>query len=194
MRRWPLVFAVIAAATLAPLSARATLITFGAPLLGATESPPVASPGTGSTIVSLNTDTHEMRVYVTFSGLVGNATVSHIHCCTALPFTFNVGVATALPSFPGFPAGVTSGSYDHIFNLTDTASWSPAFLTAAGGSTSVAEANLLAALETGRAYLNIHSVPFPAGELRGFLIPEPTTIALLAGGLIAAVGVRRRRR
>ena len=55
---------------------------------------------------------------------------------------------------------------------------------------SVALFNSMAA---GTAYLNIHSVQFGSGEIRGFLaVPAPGTVSLLA--LAAFVGARRRRR
>ena len=59
-----------------------------------------------------------LRVKVTFSGLLGNVTASHIHCCTATPFAGNVGVATQTPTFVGFPSGVSAGSYDQTFDTT----------------------------------------------------------------------------
>jgi len=51
-----------------------------------------------------------------------------------------------------------------------------------------------AGLESGTAYLNIHTNLFPGGEIRGFLhiVPEPQTFALVAIGIIA-VALRRRR-
>jgi hypothetical protein len=42
-------------------------------------------------------------------------------------------------------------------------------VTANGGTTAGAEAALLAGLEAGQAYLNIHTTMFPGGEIRGFL-------------------------
>jgi hypothetical protein len=132
-----------------------------------------------------------MEVNVVFSGLSAPNTASHIHCCTAVPNTGTAGVATAVPTFTGFPSGVTSGSYDHIFDLALLSSYNPAFVTAHGGTAVPAEADLLAGLVADEAYLNIHSSSFPAGEIRGFLqreqapaaVPEPATLSLLGLGL-----------
>ena len=49
---------------------------------GAAENPPNASPGTGSGFVDIDTGTHLLHVHVTFSGLLGITTASHVHCCT----------------------------------------------------------------------------------------------------------------
>jgi CHRD domain/PEP-CTERM motif len=46
----------------------------------------------------------------------------------------------------------------------------------------------------GRAYINFHTTQFPGGEIRGAIIPEPSSIALLGIGLIACGLVSRRRR
>ena len=51
-------------------------------------------------------------------------------------------------------------------------------------------------MQAGKAYVNIHSPgTYTAGEIRGFLapVPEPTTYALLLGGL-GLVGWMVRRR
>jgi hypothetical protein len=47
----------------------------------------------------------------------------------------------------------------------------------------------------GRAYFNIHSSAFPAGEIRGFLqpIPEPGSLVLVGLGLGAVMLAVRRR-
>ena len=46
-------------------------------------------------------------------------------------------------------------------------------------------------LLAGLWYLNLHTDAFPDGEIRGQVVPEPGTLALLAGGL-GLLAVRRR--
>jgi hypothetical protein len=174
----------------------AETIVFAASLSGPAESPPNSSLGTGSTIVTYDSIAHTLRVQVTFSGLTGTTTASHIHSATAAPLTGTAGVATTTPTFAGFPLGVTSGTYDNTLDLTLASSYNPAFVTANGGTTASAEAALIAGIKDGKAYLNVHSTEFPGGEIRGFLVtPEPTTMFLLGTGLAGvALKIRGRRK
>lgn len=192
---------LIAGVTLAlaaALPAVAHEVIYVADLTGPAEAPPNASPGTGMAKVTLDFDLVTMRVEASFAGLLGTTTASHIHCCTAVPGVGTAGVATPVPSFPGFPGGVTSGSYDHTFDMTDSASYNPAFITANGGTVGTAFAAFVTGLDAGMAYLNVHTSAFPGGEIRGFLtpVPEPETYALmlLGLGLVGAAAHRHRAR
>lgn len=184
MNKLRVVTALLAAATFAsPAFARE--VKYFADLGGAAEAVPNASPATGSVMLTIDLDLFTMKVDATFSGLTGTVAAAHIHCCTAMPNAGTAVVASPLPSFPGFPTGVTSGSYMQTFDLTLASSYSPAFLSANGGFAGGAFSGLLAGLDGGKAYLNIHTTEFAAGEIRGFLapVPEPETWAMLLGGL-----------
>jgi hypothetical protein len=188
------VVVAIALTVLAP-PCRADLI-YVANLNGPSESPPNASPGTGFAEVDYNPVAHTLHVHVTFSGLLGTTTASHIHSATAVPGIGTAGVATTTPTFAGFPLGVTSGTYDNTLDLTLASSYNPSFVSANGGTTASAEAALASGLAQGRAYLNIHTTVVPGGEIRGFLepAPEPSSLALLAFGGGALAGWRHWRK
>jgi hypothetical protein len=193
MRRYILAFVLILTTA---VSAQAAPISYFATLSGGAENPPNASPAIGSALVIIDAQAHTMFIDVTFSGLLGTTTVAHIHCCIAPPG--NAGVATTTPTFPGFPVGVTSGTYTNSFNMTLLSSFNPPFVTANGGTAASAEAALFAGIANGMAYFNIHTSMFPGGEIRGFLqpvaVPEPATGGLLLLGLSSLVARARRRR
>jgi len=171
-------------------------ITLSGSLTGANENPPISPAGSGFASVTLDTTAHTLVLDINFSGLTSNTMAAHIHCCVAPPG--NVGVATTVPAFPGFPLGVMTGTYHGTLNLMDAGSYNAAFVTANGGL-----ANADAVFETGlqnqQTYLNIHTVNNPGGEVRAFLtpaasVPEPGTSVLAAIGGAVLIFARRLRR
>ena len=186
---------VVALALCAAPAAFAAPVLFTAELSGPAEDPPNASPGVGFAELEFDLAVHSFTISATFSGLLGETTAAHIHCCTAIPLAGLAGVATQVPTFVGFPLGVTAGNYLATFDTSDLATFNPAFVTANGGTAAGAEAALFAGIEAGRAYFNIHSQMFPGGEIRGFFVQasEPASLALLCGGLAALAALHRRR-
>jgi hypothetical protein len=157
------------------------------------EGGPTAT-GTGNVTVTFDTDTFEMVVHATFSGMSGTSQAAHIHCCTTSPGTGNAGVATQTPSFAGFPLGVTGGTYDHTFDMGLAASWNPSFITANGTIAGAFNA-LVVGLQNDRGYFNIHTNTFPGGEIRARLaeVPEPASALTVGLGLALLARLRRAR-
>ena len=149
-------------------SARAATLILTASLDGAQEAPvPVVTTGTGAATMTIDDVTGVWSLTGTFSSLLANASNAHIHG----------------PAPVGLAAGVVKGL---------------AFTAAASGSvsgssvaTGVYSAVQIADLKNGLHYVNIHSTSFPGGEIRGQLIPEPSTVLL--GGFAAGILLRRRR-
>ena len=171
----------------------AAIFVYTTTMNGANEAPPNASPGTGTATLTFDTTLNTMRLQASFSGLVGTTTASHIHAATALPGVGTAGVATQTQSFVGFPLGVSSGSMDQTYDMTLASTWNAAYITANGGTPASAAAAFMSAVDTGRAYLNIHTSFVGSGEIRGFWAPVPTPGVLGLAGVAGLVVARRRR-
>jgi hypothetical protein len=160
---------------------------------------PEAPNATGSGSATFVLSPTELSISASWSGLSGTTAVAHIHCCTATPGTGTVGVAVTPGTLIGFPAGVTSGTYDFTVDLTTSTSFTAGFITNFGGGTvDGARLALGQGFADGSAYFNIHTTTFPGGEIRGFIepvpVPEPGGAALVGVALLAfVIPVARRR-
>ena len=155
--------AMLAAGLFAFVGARAASTEpFSASLAGDNEVPPTASTATGQFQMNIenSTATPTINFTMTYSGMSGNPTFSHLHFGQT-----NVagGVMIFLCGGGGQPAcpAATSGTFSGTIT--------PANVTgpAAQGIDLGDLADALEAVQDGAAYANIHSVKYPAGELRG---------------------------
>jgi hypothetical protein len=123
---------------------------FVASLSGLNEVPANLSAGMGDISLILAGD--ELVVTGTFSGLGSDYTMSHIHAGVA---GTNGGVVVALtPTLDGDNRGGTYEAANNVFTLTQ---------------------EQIDAMAAGQYYVNVHSVDFPAGEIRGQIYADPNT-------------------
>lgn len=188
---------VAAAVFFSPGSARADFI-FYATLTGAQEVPPNGSTATGFATFVLNDAMTALSYDVTIFGLDFTGTQTpgtadnlgglHLH---RAPFGVNGPIVFGIRS----PNNDTDG--DQVVT--------PFAVGVGGRITGIwdgLEGNAGATLTTQLPflfrhglYLNAHTPnAFPGGEIRGQVVPEPTSLACLGLGVlaVAAVGVRRR--
>jgi hypothetical protein len=140
-KRFPLTLAALAALFTLGLGtpASAEVHSLYAVLTGNQEVPPVASSGTGNCWITLDDVTGAVTVSGSFTGLTSTATAAHIHG----------------PAAPGMLGGI-------LVTLTETGGTSG---TISGGGT-LSPANV-AAMLAGNTYINVHTLNFGGGELRG---------------------------
>ncbi len=127
-----------------------------ATLNGAQEVPPTPSTATGSGTFTIDTAANTLSFNISFAGLSGAPTDAHIHG----------------PAPPGANANI-------LFSLTPLGLTSP--ITGTWNYPEASEADILA----GNTYVNIHTLLFPGGEIRGQILPTSNVqnMVLTAGNI-----------
>ena len=191
--RFSLASVSVAWALVSALPAQASVVTYR----GVFAPEATGATGSGNLLLIYDNSARTLAISADWTGLSGNTTTAHIHCCTAAPNTGTAGVALAQGGIiPDFPLGLKSGTYSRVIDLSQSNQYGGAFLTASGGTTLGAEQRLMTNLGTGNAYFNIHSSTFGGGEIRAFVktVPEPGSLALvLAAAGLAALTVGKRK-
>lgn len=135
---------------------------------GSQEVSPVTTTGTGTATVTVDDVLNTVEIMGSYTSMQSTVTMAHLHGFTG-PDS-NAGVLFGL---------TISGGTDGTFS-------SPAV------SRSAADIQQILA---GQSYINVHSSGVPSGEIRGQVVPtpvpEPSTLLLVAGGMI---GLLKRRR
>lgn len=153
----------------------ATVVVYNFGLDAAQEVPTNSSPGTGLANVTLNTNTNLLTWDVSYQNLTNGLSAAHFH--GPADFGFNAGVLVNMSP----TTGATSGTIVGFATVTDTV-----------------RDHIL----DGLTYINLHTfadadpnIGFTGGEIRGQVIPEPGTYALMADllALGGAAWFRRRK-
>jgi hypothetical protein len=145
-----------------------------------------SSNGSGMATIDYMASTQTFTYTLSWANLTGSATMAHIH-----------------DGAPGVSGPIVLPIFMSMMPATDSISGTltQADVTPADGISTIAQVAQL--IESGDAYVNIHTAAYPAGELRGQLAvssststPEPATDGLmlvsLAGGAVIAWRSRRR--
>jgi CHRD domain-containing protein len=141
---------------------------------GYEENADVSTLGTGSFEGRLSKDGTQLTYELTYSGLEGNVTQSHIHfgkagvnggislwLCQTAAAPAPAQVAATTPTCPT-PSGTVTG----VLDAGDVVGPAGQLIDPAVGATPGDFAEIIAAMRSGHAYANVHSSKVGTGEIR----------------------------
>jgi hypothetical protein len=138
-----------------------------ATLQGYQEVPSISTTGTATFTADVAPDGQSVDWAVTYSGLEGNITQSHIHFGQR---SVNGGISVFLCTNLGNgPAGTQTCPGPHEGTYSGTFGPSNVIGPATQGISAGEWDELISAIDAGKAYANIHSTTWPGGEIRAQL-------------------------
>lgn len=177
MKKFLLVAILVPAFSLALAASDDDANTFSARLRGLTEVPPVATAATGSFSATLSFDGKTLTYKLTYDNLNAQILFSHIHFGFPKEAT-GIMVFLCGPN-AGAPGGPPTGTPNPPACPDKTSGTVTGSVTAANvvgpnaqGITPGADfAKVVQALREGAAYVNVHTMRSPLGEIRGQVRP-----------------------
>jgi hypothetical protein len=139
-------------------------------LSGYQETPlTLSTTGNGSFEAKVSNDDSSFDWTLTYGGLEGAVTQAHIHFGgRALSGGISIWLCKTASTAANAPAG-TADCPAPGGTLSGTADASEVIGPAGQGIEALAWSEILAAIRAGKAYANVHSTKWPAGEIRGQL-------------------------
>lgn len=170
----PVVSALSAAPALAQIGVidGQQAVVFHARLNGYHEVPSISTQATGEFEVRLDTPTGALSYTLTYRNLESPAQQAHIHFGQpGVNGGVSVWLCSNLPAPPpGAPAAAPPGTQacpQTTGTITGTVQATDVVGPAAQGIAAGEIAELLSAMNVGATYVNVHSVAYPNGEIRG---------------------------
>lgn len=154
----PSVGALLLVLSILSMPLQGAIVRFTATLDAAQEGGASTSPATGTAIVLYDTASNTFDLVVTVSNFTNTVSNSHIH-------EGAIGVSGPVVVGLGAEAVYTRSGAD-----------------LSGSFQNLTYAGTPATLLSGGAYINLHSAAFPAGEIRGQLMPDPVRLTAILSG------------